>query len=227
MHQADHTKDRLIIYASYLIGILFLVSGSLLFPQLESVIWINGWHTEFLDAFFPAVTNLGNGLILLPIAVLFLFRKVYLTLALATCALMQAVMVMILKRAIFPTAKRPVHFLDEAAVHFVPTIEVHKVMSFPSGHTVTIFGLCIFLSLCYRNQFLSLFLLILAIAVGLSRVYLLQHFLADVACGAMLGTVAGVLSFHIFEKMSRPLWMENRLEIRFRMTTPRSKSVGY
>jgi membrane-associated phospholipid phosphatase len=48
-----------------------------------------------------------------------------------------------------------------------------------------------------KNKNLQLLILMAAVLVGYSRIYLAQHFLLDVIVGALLGTVSGVLSFNL------------------------------
>lgn len=218
----DSQKQLLFIYTSFAIVIIVIGMISVIFPPLATVTWINGWHTKELDLFFSSVTELGNGLIVVPVVLLLLFRRIYMAMALAAAGVLEGIAVFLFKRVIFPLAERPINSLDLSAVHFVPGIEVHRIMSFPSGHTVTIFGLSVFLSLCCRNLFFSCFLVAVAAVVGRSRVYLLQHFMLDVAGGAVIGTSIGVLTFHFFENISMPSWMESRLEIFFRISKSRS-----
>ena len=63
------------------------------------------------------------------------------------------------------------------------------LISFPSGHSVTIFALAYVLSWAYPKG--SLFFDALGIMVALSRVYLATHFLSDVVAGAGIGLLAG------------------------------------
>ncbi|MFN7792581.1 MAG: phosphatase PAP2 family protein, partial [Cyclobacteriaceae bacterium] len=55
-----------------------------------------------------------------------------------------------------------------------------------------------------------------ALVVGYSRVYLLQHFLVDVAAGASIGVVTTYLLWRYFETAKFPSWMNNRLETNLR-----------
>lgn len=224
MHQSD-PKALLFIYRSFASLTVILSLASIVFPPVPTVAWINGLNTGELDVFFAFVTGLGDGVILVPFVILLLFRRIYMAVALAVAGSLQGMVVFLFKRIIFPSAERPVNFLDASVVHFVPGIEVHKMMSFPSGHTVTIFGLCVFLALCYRNHLLTICLLAVAAVVGLSRVYLLQHFMLDVAGGAVIGTCIAILAYQFFENTSRPSWMEQRLEILFRISGPRAGSL--
>jgi undecaprenyl-diphosphatase len=61
--------------------------------------------------------------------------------------------------------------------------------SFPSGHTATSFACATALAAGYPEQSAPLFLA--ALLVGLSRIYVGQHFPSDVAGGAVTGTVLG------------------------------------
>lgn len=113
----------------------------------------------------------------------------------AANGILQSIVVNIFKRILFHDALRPLAYLDKAQVHFANGINVHRLMNIPSGHTLVAFGLAIFLSLVIRNRIATFLLLSLATFVGLSRIYLLQHFIADVAIGAALGTVLVFIRF--------------------------------
>lgn len=62
-------------------------------------------------------------------------------------------------------------------------------LSFPSGHTTTAFALAVVLAHFFPGGRALWFLL--AVLVGLSRLYLVEHFLADVVAGAGLGFAVG------------------------------------
>jgi len=64
------------VYGSYACVVLVLVLLSIMIPPVDAVIWINSWNTPALDILFPTITELGNGLIMIPFAVLLLFRWV-------------------------------------------------------------------------------------------------------------------------------------------------------
>jgi undecaprenyl-diphosphatase len=68
----------------------------------------------------------------------------------------------------------------------------YALSSFPSGHATTAFALAAVLSLWYPR--LTLVWLLLAAAIGWSRVVLGSHFPSDVLAGAVLGLVV-VLGF--------------------------------
>ncbi|HEX5169353.1 MAG TPA: phosphatase PAP2 family protein [Cyclobacteriaceae bacterium] len=213
------------VQTTFTLLILVFLLVSIVFSPEEAVAGINGMHTHFLDLFFVYITNLGNGLILVPFVILLVFRNIYLSMALAVNGIIQGAIVSICKRVLFPGVLRPAQIIDQSLLHFVPGVEVHKVMSFPSGHTVTIFGLTVFLALCYRNKYVTLILAALAFTVAISRVYLLQHFFTDLAGGAIIGMVVGVLIFNGSEQINKPKWMNQRLRIGSKDTDPGLGSV--
>ena len=73
----------------------------------------------------------------------------------------------------------------------VPFVENAYFNSFPSGHTTAAFAFFCALSILARKHPLlqSLFFL-LAAGVAYSRMYLSQHFLADVLAGSLLAWAA-------------------------------------
>ena len=71
--------------------------------------------------------------------------------------------------------------------------------SFPSGHTQTIFAITVGLTLLYPR--LGIFLMPLAVSVGISRVVLIAHYPSDVLFGAYLGIATVILvKRHYFDK---------------------------
>lgn len=208
-------------YFACLILLLSVVSFSV--SPVEVVLAINGIHTPFLDFAFLLLTNLGNGLILIPFILILSLRSIYLSIGLLASGIIEGIIVLFCKRLLFPSAGRPSTLLDPSMIHFIPGLEIHKSMSFPSGHTVTIFGLCIYLALCYRNNAISLVLAIIAALVGISRVYLLQHFITDIVGGAIIGSVTGVFVYQWIEQLNKPAWMNQRLEIKLKITNSKPR----
>ena len=68
--------------------------------------------------------------------------------------------------------------------------------SFPSGHSITAFGIAIAIGLFYPQ--LQGCLLVIAFLIAASRIILGMHFLSDVLAGSVIGAALGFISFHIF-----------------------------
>lgn len=188
----------------------------------NDVLAINGLNTRLLDEFFKIVTQLGNGLILLPLFVVTLFIQFRMAAIVAAAGALHGLLSAILKRVVFPGMPRPKAVLDNDLLHFVQGVSVHTANSFPSGHTATAFVL--FFLICHffgRRMEGIIAMVMMAVLVGISRVYLAQHFLIDVACGALLGTLSAWLcSVWLMESKALPAWMYMR--IRFKLPSGNS-----
>jgi undecaprenyl-diphosphatase len=68
--------------------------------------------------------------------------------------------------------------------------------SFPSGHSITAFGVAMSVGLFYPE--LQICLLAAAFLISASRIILGMHFLSDVVAGTGIGILLGLISFHIF-----------------------------
>ena len=96
---------------------------------------------------------------------------------------------------------RPYSFFEEkgllSTLEFIPGVRINKgLTSFPSGHTMAAFALFSFLTLCFpRKTWLSIVCFAAAMLVGVSRMYLVQHFFTDVYSGAVIGISLGILAY--------------------------------
>ena len=67
--------------------------------------------------------------------------------------------------------------------------------SFPSGHSANIALFTTMLHATYQIYPLTIFFAIMAVLVGLSRVYLKRHYFRDVLGGYVLGIIVGYLMY--------------------------------
>ncbi len=189
-----NSGQRIYLALSLLVagGALFM---SLVIPRVDLQIAVNRLNTPFSGQFFRFFTLLGDGgVMLLPVflAVVFMsYRKAF---ALLTAYVFSGVGTQFIKRVLWPDALRPLKYFEAHGIDYrldlVPGVDVHAWHSFPSGHTATAFGLFILLGLFSRKTLVRSILLLLAAGVGLSRIWLSQHFLIDVAAGALLGILS-------------------------------------
>ncbi len=193
---------------------LLLVAGSILIPKGNEVLWVNGNHSPFQDWFFSRATLLGEGLVLIPIFIVLLFVRFQYALAFVLVTISNGIIISFFKRVIFSDLKRPITFLDNSLLHFVHGVSVHSSYSFPSGHTATAFAIATALALCIKKKSWTIILLFVALLVGYSRIYLLQHFLIDVTAGALIGAATPVLVMELNALKKKP-WTQQRIQIRF------------
>ncbi|MDI6641904.1 MAG: phosphatase PAP2 family protein [Elusimicrobiota bacterium] len=149
------------------------------------------------DYFMLTMTMLGNILVIVPIAgmILFLHNRdsfKYKFLFLVTILLVGGIIVQLLKY-IF-NRPRPAGRLTDIKILVGP----FKAHGFPSGHTQTIFTVALFLSKEIK-RYLALFILI-AIIVGISRIYVGVHFLSDIIGGAIIGITVTETSCWLLRK---------------------------
>ncbi|MEB2774346.1 phosphatase PAP2 family protein [Algoriphagus sp. D3-2-R+10] len=174
--------------------VILLIVASLFFPLYEKgkfELFVNMAHTPFFDRLFAGITELGNGAILAIPIVLLLFIKYSYAIFLAWSTLIHMVFVTIGKRLLFPGMPRPIEFLSGIDVYTVPGVSINHWNTFPSGHTATIFMLTCSLAMLFpKKKLLQLSLLGIAILIGFSRIYLMQHFLPDVVAGSILGVAS-------------------------------------
>jgi membrane-associated phospholipid phosphatase len=191
-------KGFFLVYAILLITVGAL---QLWFTQEQLFLVINASHNTFSDILFTWITYLGDGLFFIIIIVVLLFRRYWQALLGSIIFLSSAFIAQLLKRLVFSEFRRPFAELgDTHELYSVPGVEQVMTLSFPSGHTVTIFALAIFAATTLFSKKWGLLLLISASLIGFSRVYLGQHYVADVYFGSIIGMVAGVTMVVFFKQ---------------------------
>jgi len=178
------------------VGLTFLLTEG----KATSFIYLNPYHGNYLDSFFIYLTFLGDGLFaVLVIALFLLMRRWSPALQLLTAFLLSALVAQVLKN--FFSMPRPKQFFAPGQYAFFITGVTHTgFASFPSGHSTSIFALVTLLALFEKNKKANVAYLLVAVAVGYSRIYLGQHFLGDVLMGSFIGVTMAVLVYWLFSK---------------------------
>jgi membrane-associated phospholipid phosphatase len=182
---------------------LYVLAGLLilmLVPKGDLERYLNSYHNIHLDNFFLFVTEFGNGAFLLLIIFLLFMKKIYYGILSMICFLSSTIFVQSVKRLAFPEAPRPISFFEPTLdLHYISSIEIHRYFSFPSGHTSGAFTVFCLLAIIFRNKYLGIIFFLLAFMVGLSRMYLLQHFFADTYFGAIFGTAITLICYYLIQ----------------------------
>ncbi len=199
-------KQRILFF--FLATLLGLGAMALFAGKAVSFRAVTGFHSLAANIFFKNITHLGDGIFILVLAaVLAIIRKYYLSLGVVAGYLLSGIFAQMGKRLI--AAPRPKAFFEAIGegVYEVPGVNVHLAKSFPSGHTASVFALVVFLLLALPYRWYSWLLLLGAMLVGYSRVYLSQHFPVDVVAGALIGIFSGALVFFWLKNLSgKPLF---------------------
>ncbi len=185
--------------------LLFLLS----YNKIEGHILINKYNSPIFDVFFKYITNIGDGLFLTFIAVIFLFIRFRYALILGISGTLSGVFTQTLKRSVFSNCDRPAKIIGEYGynLNFVDDVKIHYHNSFPSGHSTTVFCLFFCLALFSKNNYFKLIFSIIAIIVAFSRVYLSQHFLIDILVGSFIGLFFSFLTYSYINKFKNN-WLD-------------------
>ncbi len=74
--------------------------------------------------------------------------------------------------------------------------------SFPSGHTTAAFEIGVALFLVLNKKYSWIFP-VFSVLVGLSRIYLMVHYVTDVLGGVLVGTFAGIMGYVIMNALMK------------------------
>jgi membrane-associated phospholipid phosphatase len=107
-----------------------------------------------------------------------------------------------LKHLVFPLELRPYAFFKSMGFNWylVPGVEMNEYFSFPSGHTAAAWFCFVWIALYVNKRWSGVLMAILACGVGISRVYLFQHFPVDVAAGAFIGIACSSIIYYVYHE---------------------------
>lgn len=186
-------------YFLALLLILFLAATYLLITgKAAAFISLNAYHPFLLNVFFINYTFMGDGIFALCLiaAILFYYKRKQQGLALLYSFLISGLIVQVIKNLV--DSPRPKLFFEAGQyLHFIDGVSLANNSSFPSGHTATAFAIATVMVLTMKNKSWQLLILIAAVLVGYSRIYLAQHFLLDVMIGALIGSTSGLLAVYL------------------------------
>lgn len=200
---------------NWLTAIYFVVFGVILVLTAHGdiVLWFNARHTEALDSFFKYWTYLGDGVLLGVLGLILLLTNYYRFLVFLVAVALQTIFVHVFKQWLSAGEPRPKTFFADSIeqLNFVEGVTVRGYDSFPSGHTASGFVLFFFLIMMVKNEALKVGLLLTAVLVGISRIYLIQHFARDVYVGSLFGVLSVVLAWFILRHKSENIKLKRGL----------------
>jgi len=171
-------------------------------PYGAEILYLNPFRAEPLNTFFRWVTRAGEAPAFFVLGLIALLWRFRFALLITLAGLIILPTSYVLKDQI--GTDRPITFFASIglkdAVVLVPGEEMNGGQtSFPSGHTTSafaLFGLCAFM-VGRRWPLLAFTCFWTAMLVALSRVFLVQHFLADILGGTALGLFVALLVWGI------------------------------
>lgn len=164
--------------------------GQILEWDGELLLWIQeNIRREWLSPIISFITHLGDaGFIWIVITLcLLIYKGTRKDGFLCACSLVLVLLInnIILKNAIART--RPYEIVEGLQ----RIIEAQSDFSFPSGHTGSSFAAAVVMFMRLPKRY-GISAMVLAVCIGLSRLYVGVHYPTDVMAAALIGTVAAV-----------------------------------
>ncbi|MBC7777327.1 MAG: phosphatase PAP2 family protein [Phycisphaerae bacterium] len=165
---------------------------AMIVPYGHEILFFNNLRYEPFNSCFQFLTYCGEIWAFLFFGVAALFWRPRYALMIALVGLLSMPVMYLLKDAI--GVDRPITYFEKKAaldnIILVPSTYMNRGQtSFPSGHTMAAFALFSLLTRMAGQKYerWGLAFALLAVLVGISRIFLAQHFLVDVIAGALLG----------------------------------------
>lgn len=160
---------------------------------------LNGFAAHMPPALWSDLTVLGDTLVALVLLLPFLRQRPDLVIAVLLASVPATLFSHGLKDGL--DVMRPFAVLGDQVHVIGPYL---KAGSFPSGHTTTAFVVASVLAHGLQSRGAATAILLLALAVGLSRVAVGAHWPMDVAGGLVCGWVSGVIGLALMRRFTNP-----------------------
>ncbi len=193
----DLLRKYRVYYTIATILVVFGFISLLWFPKGGAVLWFDKHSSEGMDTFFLLITQIGEilGAIIVLLVLVFFADKKFRVIFPISVVLMLFIS-QGLKHFVYEDEHRPSYTYK--SLHYIDGLERHANNSFPSGHTTAAFSYLTLIALAFKKKYVQVLAPVIAALVGVSRVYLGQHYLHDVVVGAVLGIVLATLVTHLY-----------------------------
>lgn len=169
----------------------------------DLLLWLNSKHSGFFDNVMFFVSGRWEWIPLYAVLLGFIvwkyrWKSLWIILAVAVLITLSDQLANFLKA----TVKRPRPCKDPEIGYMVLLVNDYcrGTYGFISGHAANSFALATFISLLFRNRWITAGMIFWAAVVSYSRVYLGVHYPGDIICGALLGVL---LAWGIYKLVKR------------------------
>lgn len=185
-------------------------------------------HTPARDLFYRYYTHIAEWLPYVICVAILLFSRIGDGVFATSCLVGSALTTQLFKHII--NAPRPLTWfaanMPEVQLPLVEGVQMNYWFSFPSGHTTSFFALFFAITIiatdkisrstslpCPKTVSALVQILLFAMAAlgGYSRIYLSQHFAADVFGGILVGLLLSVVSYAILSRYKGQKWYNYRV----------------
>lgn len=197
-------REKEAVWRVLFFAFFWATAGALVFAfyaKGDIVLFWQARHTLTLDRWFVIITQLGEAGVIITLGLLMLFQRVGATLFMACSLLLTTAVVQLGKLVLFADHVRPKLWLQAQGIELLPVgeLSINGLHAMPSGHTAAAFALFTCLGIVSRTPVAQVVFWVIAAAVGLSRIYLGQHFWQDVYAGALVGLLVPVVTYGILQ----------------------------
>ena len=183
----------------FILFIVFIVVGGVflsLINQGDVILFFSENRSALGNLFFKYFTKMGEEVIYVAVLLLFLLTRYRYAIILPFLGFSVSV-ISYLSKTYFGHYRPSLYYRQLGTFDEINLVEGvilnGGANSFPSGHTMSAFALYAFLAFCFpQKKSLGALFFIIAFLVGISRIYLVQHFFEDVYLGAIIGVFIGM-----------------------------------
>ncbi len=174
-------------------SIFMIFFGNTVHPILSNIP-----HPFWLNVFFINYTFIGNGLFLISLAAILIFRlkKRKQGFSIFYGFLIAGFLIQLIKN-INNLSNPGISFEQGQNIFQAGNVSATDQMSFISGHTALVFTWVTVLCFTLKNSGKQLLLFASAILLGYSRIYLAQNYLHEIFIGALTGIFSAIIAVYL------------------------------
>lgn len=164
-------------------------------------------QSAFMNVVAEFITFFGGSSFVIPMAVagaiMIPFKKTRrFGMAVLFAVLVGTLLTNLVMKPLFARPRPYIYYADNPvfmAWHEFAGGHLESEKSFPSGHTTAAFELGVAIFLVMKNKKIAWIFPVFSALVGLSRIYLMVHYVTDVIGGVFVGTFAGIMGYLIMK----------------------------
>lgn len=164
-------------------------------------------QSAFMNVVAEFITFFGGSSFVIPMAVagaiMIPFKKTRrFGMAVLFAVLIGTLLTNLVMKPLFDRPRPYIYYADNPvfmAWHEFAGGHLESEKSFPSGHTTAAFELGVAIFLVMKNKKIAWIFPVFSALVGLSRIYLMVHYVTDVIGGVFVGTFAGIMGYLIMK----------------------------
>lgn len=162
------------------------------------------WYSPRGYTLMGFITGWGEGPMFVLVIIAYALQKAWWRAGeFVAAGILSSVLVQCLKKLVFAPSPRPMGVIEWSQTLLVTDLDLPLQFAFPSGHTTTAFIFFALIALHWRRPAIQVFAAFCAIAVAVSRVYLMAHWVTDVMAGAVLGTVIALVVHSVSQRVQK------------------------